>query len=754
MYLMRLIITITILISFKIIILAEEVPKPVIKDIVLLNSYHPTFKWTNDLTFGVVNQLQAKDNYRVSIEFMDAKRFQSEEHLNAFGEYLAEKYKAIKVDGIICSDNHAFEFFLKYGQDIWGDVPMTFCGVNNINEFQIDTLKYKGVEETINMKGTLDLITKLQPNIDTLIVISDHTLSGVIFLNQFYQSAKEFPKLNYVAINAISVEQLGSDLKQFNPSNKAIYLLSLYIPRDGITRDMIHEAEFLLSNLDVPVYGNWDFLFGDFIVGGIIMGGYDQGTIAAKRLKEILNGNGQNISYLAPTPEKIIFDYPRLIKYKLDPKVLPYNTEFINRPESFLEKHKRQLTIGLMVLGFLMTVILALLRIISLKNIAEKKLLKSESRLALSLEGANLGLWDVDFVKKDVFLSSQISELLEYKNGNPFNLNFYNWKDFFHPDDIDQLMEVFQMHSKEVIPSFKSEIRIKTFDGEYKWFSMNGKIIEKENDHPARMIGILMNINFQKEFEEQLRIAKEKAEESDRLKSSFLANMSHEIRTPMNAILGFTDLILNENVSREESLKYLKHIQNSGESLLSLINDIIDFSKIQSGQLPLRSDTFDLNVLVDNITLVANALIERNKKNIRVIAKKGSPNDNFLIISDPLRLEQVIYNLVNNAIKFTEKGEITIGYRIVDATTLAFTIKDTGKGIAPEHHELIFERFRQVETSSTDIFGGTGLGLAITRSLLSLMGGKISVESELNKGATFHFTIAYKPITMIAGIHF
>ncbi len=751
---MRLTITLIILLSFNIIALTEEVGEPVIKDIVLLNSYHPTFKWTNDLTFGVVNQLQAKDNYRVSIEFMDAKRFHSAKHLNAFGEYLTEKYQAIKVDGVICSDNHAFEFFLKYGQDIWGDVPMTFCGVNNINDFQIDTIKYKGVEESINMKGTLDLITKLQPNLDTLIVISDPTLSGIIFLNQFIQTTQsEFPNLNYTAINAISVEQLGSELKKFNPANKAIYLLSLYIPRDGISRDMIHEAEFLLSNLDVPVYGNWNFLFGDFIVGGVIMGGYDQGTIAAKRLKEILNGKVQNIPYLTPTPEKIIFDYPRLIKYKLDQQVLPDNTEFINRPESFLEKYKRQLTIGLMVLGFLMTVILILLRIISLKNIVEKKLLKSESRLALSLEGANLGLWDVDFVKNNIFLSTQISNLLDYGYKKP-NLTLKNWRTFFHPEDVDQLTEAFQMHANGVLSSFKGEIRIKTFKNQYKWFLMNGKIIEEENGNPARMIGILMNINFQKEFEEQLRIAKEKAEESDRLKSSFLANMSHEIRTPMNAILGFTDLILNENISREESLKYLKHIQNSGESLLSLINDIIDFSKIQSGQLSLRSDTFDLNVLIDNITLVANALIERNKKNIRVIAKKGSPNDNFLIILDPLRLEQVIYNLVNNAIKFTESGEITISYRIVDATTLAFSVKDTGKGVAPEHHELIFERFRQVETSSTDIFGGTGLGLAITRSLLSLMGGKISVESELNQGATFHFTIAYKPITMIAGIHF
>ena len=517
---------------------------------------------------------------------------------------------------------------------------------------------------------------------------------------------------------------------------------------------MINEAEYLMHNLDVPIYGNWNFLFGNFIVGGVIMGGYDQGLIAAQRLENILNGNIQNQNYLTPTPEKIIFDYNQLLKYDLNPDILPRETEYINRPETFLERYKQELTISLMVLGVLLTIILILLRIISLKNKAEKELLKSEGRLGLAMDGANLGLWDVDFIKKDVFLSNQIYQLLGYKNPNDLKFKFNGWKNIFHPEDMDQLMEAFQMHSKDIIPSFRSELRLKTEGGNYKWFSMNGKIIEFENEKPIRMIGVITNIHFQKEFEEQLRIAKEKAEESDRLKSSFLANMSHEIRTPMNAILGFTDLIISGDIRKDELDKYIKLIRNSGESLLNLINDIIDFSKIQSGQLALHPETFDLNVLIDNVTIVASTIIKQHNKKIKFVAKKGSADESFLIIADPFRLEQVLYNLVSNSVKFTDSGEIILSYRIIDAKTITFSIKDTGKGVAPEHHELIFERFRQIETSPTNNSGGTGLGLAITKSLLSLMGGKISVKSELNMGATFTFTIHYKPISLISGIHF
>lgn len=718
--------------------------KSEIKDVVLINSYHPTFMWTRELTEGVVSTLAESDSYRISIEYMDTKRFYNEAHLEAVKEYFKVKYSPLNVDGIICSDNHAFEFFLKYGNEIWGDKPMVFCGVNNIRDFDIDTLKYKGIAEDIDIAGTLDIIMALQPNLEELIVVSDSSLTGLLFMEQFKRTITNFPNLNYSAIHAVSAAQLGHELSTYDPKNKAIYILSLYIPREGATRDMIEEASFLQSCLDVPVYGNWNFLFGDFIIGGYIINGRDQGVRAAGIMRSILNGQLEDIPFLTPTPQQIVIDYNQLKKHNLDASKLPAETIFMHKPIGYFEKNKTEIYIIGSVLAFLMLVILVLTRIIALKNKAENNLKKSESRLELALEGANIGLWDVDFRLKDVYMNNGIAELLGYNKPADLNYNLKTWQSIFHPQDISQIEEAFIMHTQEITPAFSGEVRLKIRTGDYKWFALHGRLTQKENNEPVRMVGILMNIHFQKEFEEQLQLAKEKAEESDRLKSAFLANMSHEIRTPMNAILGFSDILLYDQANKEEFLNYLGMIRKSGESLLNLINDIIDISKIESGQIKLKPETFDLHTLLDNVALVAQTLIKSKKKEITLVVKKELPQKELIINADPFRVEQVLYNLLNNAIKFTASGTVELSYVIAQPEMLIFKVKDSGRGIAPQDHTIIFERFRQAPNGSNENSGGTGLGLAISRSLVHLMGGKISVESDINQGATFTFQIPFK----------
>ncbi|WP_044117964.1 PAS domain-containing protein [Alkaliflexus imshenetskii] len=737
---------ITIIILVSTFLFTGEI-KSEIKDVVLINSYHPTFMWTRELTEGVVNTLSESEGYRISIEYMDTKRFYNEAHLEAVKEYFKIKYSPLNVDGIICSDNHAFEFFLKYGNEIWGDKPMVFCGVNNIRDFAIDSSKYKGIAEDIDIAGTLEIIMSLQPNLEELIVVSDSSLTGLLFMDQFKRTITKFPDLKYSAIHAVSATQLGHELSNYAPKNRAIYILSLYIPREGATRDMIEEAAFLQSCLDIPIYGNWNFLFGDFIIGGYIINGRDQGVGAAGIMRSILNGQLEDIPFLAPTPQQIIIDYNQLKRHNLDASKLPESTLFINKPIGYFEKNKSEISIIGSVLAFLMLVILVLTRIIALKNKAESNLKKSESRLELALEGANIGLWDVDFRFNDVYTNNGIAELLGYKKPADLNYSLKEWQSIFHPQDINQIEEAFVMHAQDISPAFNGEVRLKTSSGDYKWFALHGRLTHKENNKPVRMVGILMNIHFQKEFEEQLQLAKEKAEESDRLKSAFLANMSHEIRTPMNAILGFSDILLYDQANREEFLNYLGMIRKSGESLLNLINDIIDISKIESGQIKLKPETFDLHNLLDNVALVAQTLIKSKKKDITLVIKKELSQKELIINADPFRVEQVLYNLLNNAIKFTASGIVELSYEIQQPDMLTFRVSDSGRGIAPNDHAIIFERFRQAPNGSNDNSGGTGLGLAISKSLVHLMGGKIYVESDIDQGATFTFHIPFKPET-------
>jgi signal transduction histidine kinase/ligand-binding sensor domain-containing protein/CheY-like chemotaxis protein len=243
----------------------------------------------------------------------------------------------------------------------------------------------------------------------------------------------------------------------------------------------------------------------------------------------------------------------------------------------------------------------------------------------------------------------------------------------------------------------------------------------------------------------ELLIAKEKAEESDKLKSSFLANLSHEIRTPLNAIIGFSTIIADEDVEPHERSSYKQIIQNSGFSLLSLIDDIIDFSKIEAGHINIIVKETPLARVLENVKQIYNFQLKRQQIFVekKIDFKIMSADDNNIILkTDENRLNQVLTNLINNAIKFTNDGFIEIGYQLINRNqNIQFYVKDSGIGIKKEHQKIIFERFRKIEENENQIHRGAGLGLAISYQLVNLLGGSIWVESEENKGATFFFTI-------------
>ncbi|MFO8234220.1 MAG: ATP-binding protein [Bacteroidales bacterium] len=272
------------------------------------------------------------------------------------------------------------------------------------------------------------------------------------------------------------------------------------------------------------------------------------------------------------------------------------------------------------------------------------------------------------------------------------------------------------------------------------------KAIKEQNEEYEALNEELKETNERiKNINEELQISKEKAEESIRLKNAFLANMSHEIRTPMNGIIGFANLIKDNKHNPEKMNEFVDIIEERSHSLLSLLDDIIDLSKIDARQLKIEENKCSLNILMDNLyDIFQQELNDLEKENIALSVHKTFTNGNDIIISDESRIKQILSNLIKNAIKFTPEGEIEIGYNLRNLDTLIFYVKDTGIGIPQNKKEEIFERFRQLDDSITRKYGGTGLGLAITKELLHYLGGEIWVESEENKGSTFYFTIPYK----------
>ena len=282
------------------------------------------------------------------------------------------------------------------------------------------------------------------------------------------------------------------------------------------------------------------------------------------------------------------------------------------------------------------------------------------------------------------------------------------------------------------------EIELRRKDGSPVWFLINANRIESEGG--VEIEGTLVDISGHKAALRELRKAKDSAEAANRAKSEFLANMSHEIRTPMNGVLGMIDVALETELTGEQR-EYLAIARTSGETLLRVINDILDVSKIEAGKLDLSRVSFELRRLVSDV--VAPLVLSAAKRpiDLRYEIAQNVPD---LLMGDPERLKQVLVNLVGNALKFTEVGEVVVGVEgtlVSDGcAALTFNVRDTGIGIPQEKQRTVFQAFCQADTSVTRRFGGTGLGLTISSQLVSMMGGKMWLDSEVGKGATFHFT--------------
>ena len=368
---------------------------------------------------------------------------------------------------------------------------------------------------------------------------------------------------------------------------------------------------------------------------------------------------------------------------------------------------------------------------------------------SLSQEAAGAGTWDLDLRSGAVRLSRE-SARLHGVGDAAVEMDLDGWKKIVDPDDATMVLDSLQM-AVDTRTTFNGEFRIHRADATVRWLSGIGRAYYDAEGDAIRMIGLNFDVTDRKTAEARLLSANAKAEDARReaeraslAKSDFLASMSHEIRTPLNSIIGYTDLLMEEVEHGSPLRRKLEIIQESGAALLTVVNDILDFSKIEAGQIELDPISFSPRALLDN---VASMLAGQAHRKSISLTKHVSLNIPDFVIGDESRLRQILINLVNNAIKFTDEGRVAVNMscerppRSDEIEMIRFSIKDTGIGIAPEHQQRLFQRFSQVDGSINRRFGGSGLGLAICKQLVDLMGGEIGVESREGEGSTFWFRV-------------
>jgi len=368
---------------------------------------------------------------------------------------------------------------------------------------------------------------------------------------------------------------------------------------------------------------------------------------------------------------------------------------------------------------------------ITLEKEAKDRLFDLEGRYKLAIEATRDGLWDWNPVTNEVFFSKHWKSMLGYSEDEIVN-ELSSWSERVHPNDLESAMEDVTKHLEGISDYYVNEHRMLCKDGSYKWILDRGKAIHNEDGIPIRFIG------FHTDIDEQKR-DKEKIVELANAKSNFLSSMSHEIRTPLNAIFGFINLLLKEDITPKQE-EYLSIIKSSSSSLLVLIDDILDFSKMEAGKLQLEEKVFYTKEPFEESCLL---FFEKAKeKNITLVCDIDSTLPKYCK-SDITRLKQVVSNLLSNAIKFTpENGEIRIEVKYMEKThQLYFSIHDNGIGIAQDALETIFNPFLQENSSTTREFGGTGLGLSISHEIIMALGSKLQVNSVKGEFTTFSFVL-------------
>lgn len=723
--------------------------------VLILNSYHYGDEWSDEIVKEIMNVFKTKlPNSDISIEYMDVKRIFNQQYFEELYKIYKYKYSNQKVDVIISSDNSAFDFLLKYRDDLFPDTPVVFCGVNNFNENRLTghTL-FTGIAENADIKANIDIALKLHPNTKNIAVITDKASTNPALRNNLAVTVLALKdKLNLTYIENRNIADVQKKILEL-PSDSIIFLMTpVFEDLFGEPIPVTEGAKIISSTSKIPIYSFWGYYMNNGIVGGMLTSGSTQGRQAAEMTIKILNGT--KTSYIPiinnNSGNTLIFDYNQLQYYRIKNYLLPKGSTIINGPPISYTINKYILWIFIIAV-----IIILLIAVITLSiNVAK---LKSMDRALKDSEERYRKL--VDFLPDAIYVSH--NGIIDFSNASGLKLlGLENYNELLGHEIIQYIK-----YESSSLEAEKMESLLLSNNSmplhEYKLIQRDGVEIYTESssisfpwEGETALLIAARDITERKLAEELERKLEEnnillrETMELDVLKTEFFANISHELKTPLNVVLSSAQMIEainNGNIKFDNNAKADKYIcmmKKNCFRLIRLVDNLIDSTKIDAGYFQLYLKNLDIVSVVEDITLSVAKYIEDKGINLTF----DTEVEEKIIACDGEKIERIILNLLSNAAKFTnEGGSIMVSiYDKVDSVIIS--VKDTGIGIPKDKQDSIFERFVQVDKSLARNHLGSGIGLSIVKSLVEMHEGKIRLESDPGCGSEF---IVELPIKII-----
>lgn len=720
--------------------------------IVVLQSFEADYAGYKDIEKKLSKEFE-KQGIDADIRsfYLDCESYLDKEEKERMYHFL-DTMAAWKPDIIQIFDDQATYSFMACGHPLTKQLPVVFAGVNYPNwELLKQYPNITGFWDKPDFVKCVDMIEEIFGPMRILFWLDNTYLgkqSRQLLINEFkttgtnrfegtfakYLNADENlqPKISppithkpdITYCKALNAREISS--QEFLWSLSGLSRYSAYV---------LCKYDFTIKRLGLLVGSptftviNEEFGLGKGYLGGYLTSVEKQNQLSVQTVSNILKGTDVQQIPITETPKEYLLDWLEIERWEIPMDHIPKNYQIINRP--FIDRYRSRIILFSSIGGILILLTIAYLIVLyrqenRKKQLAQEKQKKGERFLSLALAGGKVFAFQLKdgifYFDNDFYMAAGLKE------GPIATDQYYS---YLHPSDVPLFNSHIENAQKGIIQENISQVRCNFEGKQYQWWEFRYTYNPEED----LFSGLCLNIQPIKQAEFELIVARQKAEESDKMKSAFLANMSHEIRTPLNAIVGFSNLIGTEEVelSADEKKEFLGLINSNCQLLLKLINDILDLSRIESGRMDFIFSLCNLTDLINEIFGTHQLLMPPD-----VELKKETPEIPLIIETDHFRFTQVITNLINNAAKFTKSGYIKIGYQYIPgAPTVDIFVEDTGIGIPEEKREAIFERFNKLD----EFAQGTGLGLAICQVIIKRFEGKINLTSGKEQGSCFTITL-------------